>query len=393
MKWPTIEIEITSDFVSKRVGLNITKQQIIETLSKLGFKVADMGQALKVIVPSYRATKDVSLKEDLVEEIARSYGYDNIKPQPISMEVKSSAINEAHNNEYQTKYLLAEKYGLNEVHSYLWNYSEFNNKIGIETNSYIGLVDSSNAGQSAIRSELTPTLIKFMEENRNSFDDIKIFEIGKVCTGLTEENLAVENKRLSIVLASQSKSNEELYFALKEIMLDIAKNIYGTTVEIGKIESLANYMHPVNSTNVFAGNKNIGSFGLLHPSVKLAVDKRFNMACLEIELDELLNATKNEIKFKKVSKFQDVNIDYSFQVPAGTTYAQIENHLKEFRCKLIWTYKLVDVYHNENMGDIESWTIKFNICSLDKTLSANDIDTFNFRILQHMEKIGLKIKQ
>ena len=96
---------------------------------------------------------------------------------------------------------------------------------------------------------------------------------------------------------------------------------------------------------------------------------------------------------KKVSKFQDVNIDYSFQVPSSMTYAEIEKHLSEFRAKLVWTYKLVDIYHNDEMGDFSSWTIKFNVCSMDKTLSANDIDTFNFRLLQHMEKIGLKIKQ
>ena len=392
-KYPVIEIKITSDFVSKRIGINITKEQIINTLTKLCFKVEDLGNELKVTVPSYRATKDVSLKEDLVEEIARSYGYDNIQPLPIAMEVKATEENTAHANEYQTKYLLAEKYGLNELHSYLWNFAEFNKSVGINTNSYIGLVDTSNAGQSGIRSELAPTLIKFMEENRNSFDNIKMFEIGKVCTGLDENNQAIEESRLSIVLASQTKTTEELYFTLKEILFDIAKNIYNAQLSVGKIDNIPSYMHPVNSTNVYAGENSIGFFGLLHPSVKLAIDKRFNIACLELKINELLTAPKTEFKFKKVSKFQDVNIDYSFQVPSDTTYAQIENHLKDFRTKLIWTYTLTDIYHNDTMGDYSSWTFKFNICSFDKTLSANDIDTFNFRLLQHMEKIGLKIKQ
>lgn len=391
-KYPECEIDITADFVSKRIGVNVTNDDIINILTKLGFVVDLKNNILNVKVPSYRATKDISLKEDLVEEIARSYGYDNIKPEPISMEVKSIEQNEAHNNEYQTKYILAEKYGMNEVHSYLWNFVDFNKSVGIEQKSYVSLVDDSNAGQSGIRSLLAPTLLKFMEENRNSYSDIQIFEIGRVVAGLDDSNLAIEEPHLSICLASQTLSNEKLYFRLKEVLMDIAQNIYGKQISIGKIDTLPNYMHPINSTNIYAENKNIGYFGVLHPSVKLAIDKRFNIAVLELNTNELLQAQNYENKIKKVSKFQDVNLDYSFLVPKNTKYADIENHLNNFRAKLIWTYKLTDIYESKELGDYASWTFKFNICALDKTLSAKDIEIFNMRLLQHMEQIGLKLK-
>lgn len=391
-KYPECEIDITADFVSKRIGVNVTNDDITNILTKLGFVVYLKNDMLKVKVPSYRATKDISLREDLVEEIARSYGYDNIKPEPISMEVKSIEQNEAHNNEYQTKYILAEKYGMNEVHSYLWNFVDFNKSVGIEQKSYVSLVDDSNAGQSGIRSLLAPTLLKFMEENRNSYSDIQIFEIGRVVAGLDDSNLAIEEPHLSICLASQTLSNEKLYFSLKEVLMDIAQNIYGKQISIGKIDALPNYMHPVNSTNIYAENKNIGYFGVLHPSVKLAIDKRFNIAVLELNTNELLQAQNYKNKIKKVSKFQDVNLDYSFLVPKTTKYAEIENHLNNFRAKLIWTYKLTDIYESKELGDYASWTFKFNICALDKTLSAKDIEIFNMRLLQHMEQIGLKLK-
>lgn len=390
--YPTITIEITSDFVSKRIGLEITNEQIYDILTKLAFDVEIKDNKLTVKVPSFRATKDVSLKEDLVEEIARFYGYDNIIPMPIAMEVKSQEQNQPHTNAYQTKYLLAEKYAMNEVHSYLWNYADFNKQYGIEQKSFVSLVDDSNAGQSGIRSALTPTMLKFMEENKNSFSDIKIFEIGACVTGLDENNLAKEEQHLSICLASQNIDNKTLYFKLKEILQDIAKNIYGVEINIGKIDVIPNYIHPVNSTNIFANDKNIGYFGLVHPAVKMAIDKRFNIAVLELNLNELFNAPKIQQKIKKASKFQDVNIDYSFLVPKTMKYADIEKHLTTFHAKLIWSYKLIDIYQNENLGDYESWTFKFNICSLDKTLSAKDIDIFNMRILQHMEQIGLKLR-
>lgn len=391
-KYPDISIEITSDFVSRRIGLEISNEQIYDILTKLAFNVETIDNKLIVKVPSFRATKDISLREDLVEEIARFYGYDNIVPMPISMEVKSQEQNVAHSNAYQTKYILAEKYAMNEVHSYLWNYADFNKQYGIEHKSFVSLVDDSNAGQSGIRSALTPTMLKFMEENKNSFSDIKIFEIGACVTGLDENNLAKEEQHLSICLASQSIDSKTLYFKLKEILQDIVQNIYGVNINIGSIASIPNYVHPVNSTNIFANDKNIGYFGLVHPAVKMAIDKRFNIAVFELNLNELLNAPKIQQKVKKVSKFQDVNIDYSFLVPKTMKYSDIEKHLTTFHAKLVWTYKLIDIYQNENLGNYESWTFKFNICSLDKTLSAKDIDIFNMRILQHMEQIGLKLR-
>lgn len=392
-KYSVQDIIITPDFVSKRIGIEFSAEKICEILTNLGFNVINNQNALTVKVPSYRATKDISLKEDLVEEIARSYGYDNIKPLPISMNVESKDANIYHENEYQTKYLLAEKYDMNEVHSYLWNFKDFNKTIGIEQKSYVSLVDDSNSGQSGIRSELSPTLLKMMYENKNNFEDIQIFEIGKVVTGLNDDNLAIEKNRLSICLASQTKDTKSLYFKLKDALMDIAKNIYGVNIQIGKIQSIPSYMHPVNSTNVYADEKQIGYFGLIHPNVKLALDKRFNIALLEIDVEDLFNAPKIQKKLSKISKFQDVKIDYSFLVPKSMKYAEIEKHLQNFKAKQVWSYKLTDIYKSKELGNFESWTFKFNMYLLDRTLTSKDIDIFCMRLLDHLKQIGLEIRK
>ena len=387
-----VTISITPEFISKRIGINISKNDIISILTRLEFVVKDNGNDLLVEAPSFRATKDISIKEDLVEEVARSYGYDNIKEMPISMSVDAIEQNTSHINEYRTKYLLAEKYGMNELHSYIWNYDEFNKKNGIETKTYVSLVDSSIAGQSGIRSELGPTMIKFMSENKNSFDDINIFEIGRCVTGLNEDNLAIEENHLVICVASQNRSSEQLYFRLKEVLLDIAQNIYKVNVSFGEGKADLSYIHPVNSTKITSNDTKIGYFGLIHPSVKMSIDKRFNMALLEVDINKLANANPVTNRLKKVSKFQDVNIDYTFLVPNGMKYAEIEKHINEFKAKLVWNYKLTDIFYSKELGDYSAYTFKFNICSPDKTLSANDIDTFNYRILEHMKKIGLNLK-
>ena len=387
-----IQISITPEFVARRIGVKIPKEDIISILTKLGFTVNLRNDELVVDVPSYRATKDISIKEDLVEEISRSYGYDNIKPLPISMDVSTTQKNVSHENEYQTKYLLAEKYGLNEVHSHIWNYVDFNKEVGIEQESVVSLLDSSNAGQSKIRSALAPTLLRFMNENKNSFDDVNIFEIGRCATALDENNLVVEENHLSILLSSQKKSAKDLYFKLKEIIFDIAKNIYGVEITIGESNAKQSYIHPANSTEITSDGKQIGYFGLIHPSVRLKIDKRFNIALLEIDTNKLKDSKPLDKKLNKVSKYQDITLDYTFLVPKTMKYSQIENHLAQFRAKFIWDYYLSDIYENKALGDFSAYTLTFNVCSIDRTLTASDIDTFRFRILDHMKKIGLELK-
>ena len=95
------------------------------------------GDSAVISVPSYRATKDISIKEDIVEEIARMYGYDNIVPVSIKTDAVPVAQDKKHVNEYKIKRLLAEKYGFSEVHSYIWNYEDYNNSIGYKTKSYL----------------------------------------------------------------------------------------------------------------------------------------------------------------------------------------------------------------------------------------------------------------
>ena len=190
-KYPTITIDLDPSFIGKIAGADISKEFIIKTLKSMEFGIEENGEMLKVTVPSFRATKDVSIKEDLVEEVARIYGYDNIKPTPLAFDVAPQKSIKSVEYEYDTKLILASKYGANEIHSYLWNYEDFNKLHKIETKSYVSLLDSSNAGQSGIRSELIPTLLRTLDENKNSYEEIKVFEIGRVCYGLDSENLCI----------------------------------------------------------------------------------------------------------------------------------------------------------------------------------------------------------
>ena len=391
-KYETISITVTADFISKRVGTEISKDFIVSTLTKLGFKVDVKGEEINITVPSYRATKDVSMREDIVEEVARIYGYDNIEPKPLELECVPAPQIKEHECEYQTKYLLAEKYNLNEVHSYIWNYEAFNREHKIESNSYLSLNDASNAGQSGIRSELMPTLLKFYEENKNSSAEVGIFEIGRVVTGLDENNLAIEKKKLSIVLASPLKTEKELFFELKAMIVDVAKNVVGFDVDAIAPKSYPSYMHPRAVASVASREGEYGYFGVIHPTTAKLIDKKWKVVGLEIDFSQFANARSYAQKAKQVSKYQNVLIDFTFNVPKSMLYADFMKLLSKARAKILRGFELVSIYEDASTPDTKAISVQAELASFDHTLTAAEIEAFRNDVIATMLKNKIALK-
>ena len=393
--YPKHEIEIDTDFLFRRGGVKLELNQVVDTLTRLGFEVEILdivSEKIRVQVPSFRGTKDVSIKEDLVEEIFRMYGYDNISSQAMEMPLQPVDQIETHTKEYEIKYALASLFGLSEVHSYVWNYEEYNKSIGIEQNSVVRLMDSSLSGQSGIRSSLAPTIIKFADENKNKFADFGIFEVGRVWDSLNNENLANEKKKLAVVLASESKTEKQLYFKLKEIVEYICAHIMHISVDyLSKTEN--KIYHPVNSCAVSNNGVALGEMGIMHPVISKAIDKRKNFAVLELDIDKMLEVEKNTFKVTQTSKYQSVSLDYNFVADKNMKYGEIEKALNEFRASFILEHSLKDIYINEDVlaGKI-SYTINFVVTPKDRTLESSDIEKFSARLIDHMKRIGVELR-
>ena len=391
-KFDKIKIAFKPEFISRIVGEDISKEFIVKTLTALDFKIEENGDELIAHVPSFRATKDISIKEDLVEEVARLYGYDNISAKPLMFDCSPQQLIASIEYEYDAKLLLAEKYNANEIHSYLWNYEDFNKQNKIDMKSYVSLLDASNAGQSGIRSELLPTLLRTLDENKNSYQDVRVFEIGRVVSGLDEENHSIENKKLAVIFASQTKAEFELFTELKTAVVDIAKNIMGVDVELCEGETVS-YMHPVNSFKVKSRTAEYGYIGILHPAVNKSIDKRFNVAMLEIDFEKLANTVAYAKKIRKVSKYQAVDVDFNIVCDKNMKYIELTQILSKFKSKIVNGYELIDIYENEQvLGDNKSVTLRFNLSSLDHTLAGEEIEKFRSDLLEFLNRNKLELR-
>lgn len=212
-KYPIIKIEITREYINSRIGIELSLNRIKEILSSLEFEIEENGEILTVKVPSFRATKDISIKADVVEEIARIYGYDNIEPQTKNQPLRIVEIDGEKKTENTIKDLLAIKYGLSEIHTYIWYDRKKNKELNIEVDeNNIKLANSLNANFNVLRESMIPSLLYTLSENIKYYPNVNIFECGRTFEYPNKGEECIENKSLGIVLCSKNKSSKELIY-------------------------------------------------------------------------------------------------------------------------------------------------------------------------------------
>lgn len=392
-KYPERIITTTMEFINRYVGITFKPEQVGKILTNLGFKLDYNGSILAIKVPSYRATKDVTLAVDIVEEIARMYGYDNIPQIPVQASLKPVEQKPEHIMEYDSKKLLAEKFGLNEVHTYLWNDEKTKKDLLLDTTGYVKVLNSTVKDNDEIRAEIVPALLKVMNDNKKYEKEIGVFEIGRVCTGLDKDNLCVEEKHLGIVLSSAEKTEKDLYFELKSMIESLVDTELKNTLSFKIGDAQTNLVHPKNNASILVGGKEIGYLGLLHPKSLQKIGKGINVAILEINFEKFASLKLEDKKLDVITKYQTNQLDLNFVVDENVLYQNIENVLKSYQTDLDYTFKLVDVYKDAVMlPNKKSMTFSFEISSKTHTLVGEELDKFQTDMIALAESHGYKLR-
>ncbi len=395
-KYPKITIDITKEYFDRYIGIDIKIEKIVETLKFLKFDVEQNGNNLKVSVPSFRATKDISLKADLVEEVARIYGYDNIMPKPSLFEAVPQNLDDSHVLEYDAKRILAEKFGADEIHSYVWYNNEKNKMLGINVEDNIKVVNSINKGDDTLRAYMAPTLLYAADNNLRYFSSCKLFEVGRTFSYNFDGKEAKESKILGICLASLKSNYEELMLEAKNMIDSVLKIEKNLEVEYVLNNNNINYswINKVNTYIIKIEGKDIGYLSLVHPKVAENINKKANIVVVELNLDIINEVATKNIKFSESTKYQTVNLDITAIVDQKTQFVDIKNVIKEAKTKYLLGYELVDIYENaEKLFGKKSVTLRFSIGSYEKTLSKEEIDFDLNALIENFEKANMVVNK
>ena len=379
-------IKFNSNLVSKTIGIKINEKDIIKILTRLGFETKKKNKLIEIKVPTWRP--DIFGEIDLVEEIIRILGFDNINSiEPEKIRVKPTL------NFYQKHFHLAQRSVASKGYyeTITWSFSDdkINDKFkeGLET---IKIINPISSELSVLRNSLYPNLIYYMEKNFNrGFTDQSLFEIGPVFTGKKPGD------QITIICGVRKKQyDDQNNFGEKNInVFDVKKDLIQSLIELGLerdemlIKDISpSYYHPGISGTISSKNEKslLAYFGQLHPKI---INETFGF---EIFLDNLVQFKQSNKKINKsleLSDFQKSDRDFAFLISKNINAQQLVDAIKNTDTSMIKKINIFDVYEGENIpSDKKSIALKVTIQSDKKTLNDNELKDISNRIIKSVEE-------
>ncbi len=386
-KYDDVTLSFDKKFVDRYTGIEIDNDTIVKTLTSLGFGVKLENDEFTVDVPSWRATKDVTIKADIIEEITRIYGYDNFDVHTTETPVYPVRPDDEKTTEDKLKDILVKRFSLHEAHSYVWMYHDECKALGIEIEDNIKLVNATNPNIETIRKSIIPTQLCQVKVNTNYAPDFGIFEVGRVVDGLREDGLCNEKKKLALTLFSKTKTAEQLYFELRDILATTIGDIKHCELSYEAMQAAHSYQHPKNLNKIFCKGTEIGEIGMIHPVVSKKIDKKALFAYAELDVKVLSDIEADAIKYEEPSKFPGIDIDISF---ISEKFAPIGEAIKAAECSLIKGVDVVDTYRDENGKSI---TVRIYFAHPEKTLTKDEVMDVVNGIIDNLAAKGIEMKK
>ena len=386
-KYPVRELSFDKKFVDRYTGIEISNETIEKTLTALGFKVTVSGDHFDVTVPSHRATKDVTLKADIIEEITRIYGYDNFDVHTANAPLYPVRVAEEKTLEDKIKDLLVKRFSLHELHSYVWAYYDEYKELGIEVEDNIKLVNATNPNIETIRRSIIPTQLCQVKTNTAYASSFGVFEIGRVVNGLKENGLCDERKKLCITLFDKTKSVEALYFELRDILAIMADDLRHTALTFAPAQATKSYQHPRNLNKIYMNGIELGEMGICHPTIGKKIDKKAAIVFAEIDVATFAEQANISIKYQEPSKYPEMEIDVTF---ISEKFAPIGEAIAKANCPWVKSVKVYDTYQDESGKSI---TIRILFSDNERTLTKDEVMAVIDNIIADLDAQGIPMKK
>ena len=396
------KIKFKISMFEKIAGFKVRDKEMIKILGDLGFEISKKKSELELKVPSWRP--DVTQPIDIVEEIVRIKGYNNIE----TLEPEKTRIKDTLNKQQKLFHFIQRSVASKGYYETVtWSFTDSKiNELFKEDYKEIKIVNPISSDLDVLRNSIFPNLMFYLRKNLDrGFKDVSLFEIGPIFIGNQP------GEQLTVVGAIKSGKNFRLNWNEKERNVDVfdaKKDVFQTLMESGYDkhsffirDKSPNYYHPGKSGSLYLNKDDIDPvayFGEIHPNIVKKLDiKTEALVSFEIYLDHLKD---KKIKLKdqkpnfRYSDYQKSERDFAFVVDKNFKAQDLIEIISSIDKELIKSVKIFDVYEGENIpANKKSVALNVTIQSSDKTLNESDLEKINNLIISTVEtKSGAKIR-
>ncbi len=359
-------IDITVANINNILGTNLQLKDILDVFRKLDFKAESSdGEVIKVTVPTRRI--DISIKEDLIEEVGRIYGVDNVEGKVMLLPVKKGSYDKT-SREIRNKMV---NLGLNETLSYALVSEKDATMFTNKENEIIKILSPLTEERVALRQSLITSLYRIYEYNKShDLQDISLFEMAKTFYKKGEEDYVEENKISALMTGIY-----ELGLDVKKVDFYIIKGIveelldylgYNGRYSFVQEGNIPGDMHPKKTALISVNGTIVGMVGRVSPAIC-----KEEVYVMEINLDKLLSKQVGKMKYKEISKFPTVKKDIAILVDNDIPAQDLQKAIKNAGGKLLQESKVFDVYNGKGIPEGKK-SIAFSIELGDNTKTLTD---------------------
>ena len=388
------EIDVPLSWLERRLGKRLPPDEIKHKMELLGYSITFNGDNMHVVVPTWRSTGDVSIQADIMEEVARMYGYENFEAEPITTTF-DGAINQLDKDlERRIKEYLAIRCGMQEIFTYPWMEESYVNAVLQSTEGILSLSTPPSPAERFVRSSLLPNLCKAVVKNERYFDEFSIFETAQVFRDENytspydpREKLPSQRKNVAGAFATTGKDITALFRKAKGVVEMMARYVHMETLTFRQTEKPV-WADNVVWLNIYRGDEKVGDLALLAKKVSMACGiKNMNVMLFQLDQDSLVPLKSRTNTFTHLAEYPMTDYDISLLVDGSVQWKDVAQTVRGIKSELLHGAAFVDEYRGKQVpAGKKSLTLRLAIGSKDKTLTSAEIEEVASGVLNKIAK-------
>lgn len=388
------EIDVPLSWLERRLGKRLPPEEIRHKMELLGYGISFSGDNMHVVVPTWRSTGDVSIQADIMEEVARMYGYENFEAEPITTTF-DGAINQLDKDlERRIKEYLAIRCGMQEIFTYPWMEESYVNAVLQSTEGILSLSTPPSPAERFVRSSLLPNLCKAVVKNERYFDEFSIFETAQVFRDENytspydpREKLPSQRKNVAGAFVTTDKDITALFRKAKGVVEMMARYVHMETLTFRQTEKPV-WADNVVWLNICRGEEKVGDLALLSKKVSMACGiKNLNVMLFQLDQDSLVPLKSRTNTFTHMAEYPMTDYDISLLLDGSVQWKDVLQTVGGIKSELLHGASFVDEYRGKQVpAGKKSLTLRLSIGSKEKTLTSSEIEEVASNVLSKIAK-------
>ena len=378
------EIKLPLDWLRRKLGRESAQGEVRQILESLEFRVRDAGPGVfGVTPPTWRATKDIALKDDLAEEVGRMVGYDSISPRAPLFPAVPPPANPERRFQHQARDLFVDL-GFTEVYNYSFVSEEDARALGFDPATLIRVANPIASDQALLRSSLLPGVWKNLKENAKHKESFRLFEIGlEIHKVEKERTLPHEVPHLTAAIYDRHGDGAAGLFGVKRAAECLMPGVAARPIEPRVFE------HPARSAELLWKGEPVGRLFELHPSLVEAG----RAAILDVDLDRVRTLSATEVQYRPIRRYPASAFDLSVVAGIRELAGDLEAKLRSFAGPLLESIEYVRQYAGPPLPEgKKSVSYRLTVGSSERTLSSDEVGAIRAGIIDGMRGLGYELR-